>query len=365
MNLPDLIRRSDRAVSLTAGRATPMVQDLRDESRSIVVMDPGTRLILKRANEFECLRRFPQDITWRIWRQKDQRSTSNGRGDFVTAALNEDPPAQSSTIFSARLEAGEMKRVVLDWPRWTNLRSSFDLQLMNDASVALALDSGANFNSRANLLPLIRGVGVEIGPGLNPQIMPSDAVDVRYVESAGAEEWVRNYKKTDKPSVAEQRNLWSKYIVADAQFLSEISDGSLNFIFSNHVFEHFMNPLGVLENWRRKLAPTGIVLGVVPDCRYTFDLRQTPDRDEEWLHEYANGIWKIGPAQYERWCMYTAPHNTPEDLVARNYSIHVHYYTSETFSELARLVVRWGLFESTRLETSPNHKDFGFVFTAG
>src|SRR5262245_50536001 len=290
MNLPDLIRRSDRAVQVAAGSATPTVLKWEDEPRNVAVLEAGTELLLQRADEFLCLRSLPIDIGWRVWKvENGSRNTASLA--FIAEIVNASRPSECNVLFSAGSSVSSAQPILFNWPEWARRGEAFHLRLKNIGSIPVAVDSGVSFNSRGRLLPLLRGKGVEIGPGLNPHILPSDGVDVSYVEAASAEDWVRNYKKTDKPSVAEQNNLWSKYIVGDAQLLSSIPDGSLDFIYSNHVFEHLMNPIGVLESWRRKLTHSGIVVGIVPDCRYTFDLRQHPSTTEDWIRERAAGKW--------------------------------------------------------------------------
>jgi SAM-dependent methyltransferase len=361
MNLPDLIKRSDRAVQIQSGRATPGVLKWNNQPRSVTILDPGTEMMLRRADEFLCLRGLPADIGWRVWCPE-----KNGeRANFQILLSRMHFPFEAHVLFSVEETPVQTLPITLDWPAWAWEGKGFHIHLKNLGSSALAVDTGLSFNSRARFLPLLKGRGVEIGPGLNPHILPSEGVDVSYVESASAEEWVRNYKKTDKPTITEQNNLWSKYIVADAQMLSSLPDGSLDFIYSNHVFEHLMNPVGVLENWRRKLTTSGVIVGVVPDCRYTFDLRQSPSTVDAWLRQRSCGIWSVGREQYEQWCRYTAPYNTPENLIERNYSIHVHFYTPETFALLSQIVVSEGLFEEAVFESSANHKDFGFLLRAG
>jgi len=332
-----------------------------DEPRSVLILHPGADVMLRRADEFLCLKELPADIGWRVW--CPEKGTD--RADFQILVARIHFPFESHTLFRFDEIPAGGQDVRLAWPAWAAEGYGFHIHLRNMGPSDVAVDVGRSFNSRARLLPMLKGKGVEIGPGLNPHILPSGDVDVSYVESASASEWVRNYKKTDKPSVAEQNNLWSKYIVADAQVLSSLPDGSLDFIYSNHVFEHLMNPVGVLENWRRKLTPSGIVVGVIPDCRYTFDLRQSPSSRDAWLRQRSGGVWSVGAEEYERWCRYTAPYNTPENLIQRNYSIHVHYYTPETFASLSDIVVREGLFEKAVFETSSNNKDFGFLLRAG
>jgi SAM-dependent methyltransferase len=368
MNLSDLIKRKDRAVKLIGGRVEPAARLRGGEPRCVVLLDPGTELVLERADEFQCLQGVPRDIGWRAWNPQTQGGRARVQIDLVSVRN----PRSRRKLFSANLSAGAALPVAFSWPlgmrfSWRfgpGWKSGYHLSLKNAGPAPAAIDHGLLFNARARLLPLIKGKGVEIGPGLNPHILPAADIDVSYVEALSAEEWVRNYKKTDKPSLAEQHNLWSKYVVADAQQLASIEDGSLDFIYSNHVFEHLLNPLATLANWRRKLKSSGIVIGVVPDCRYVFDLRQPPSAPADWLRERAEGSWTITRAHYEKWCRYTAPYNTPEDLIRRNYSIHVHYYTPDTFAALGRIVVGEGLFGSLDLETSLNHKDFGYVFCA-
>jgi SAM-dependent methyltransferase len=204
-------------------------------------------------------------------------------------------------------------------------------------------------------------VGVEVGPGLNPQIRPSKEVQVRYIEAANAEDYVRLYKKTNKPNVRDTDNLWNHYMVSNASFLDGVDDNSLDFIFSNHVFEHLMNPIGVLENWSRKLCASGLIYNVVPDANSCFDLRQPPSHAREWWEEYEHETWQPGLTKYKKWCKYTAPYNTPEDLINRRYSIHVHYYTPKTAAQLAGILVGKGAFSSYFIHGAWNHKDFAML----
>jgi hypothetical protein len=91
------------------------------------------------------------------------------------------------------------------------------------------------------------------------------------------------------------------------------------------------------------------------------DLRQHPSTAEGSFQQCEEGMWKIGRVQYEWWCRFTAPSDTLEDLVGRNYSLHVHFYTPESFAELCGIVVKQGLFESLHPDSAPNHRGFAFV----
>jgi hypothetical protein len=229
-------------------------------------------------------------------------------------------------------------------------------------SEAVILGIAPAFDSRDLVPKLIKGMGVEIGPGLNPQIRPSKDVQVQYIEIAEADEWVKLYKKSEKPTAQASEGLWNDYMISNASFLDGIEDNSLDFIFSNHVFEHLMNPIGVLENWSRKLCSSGLIYNVVPDANSCFDCRQPPSPTWEWWKEYEQDAWQPDLSKYEKWCRYTAPYNTPKDLIDRGYSIHVHYYTPRTAVQLAQIMIEKGVFSSYFVRGVWNHKDFGMIF---
>ena len=244
---------------------------------------------------------------------------------------------------------------MLNWPVVVCC-GQFDLRLENTGREPALISVGPMFNPREKLIPLIRGVGVEVGPGTNPQILPSRDVEVRYVETMSAEEWAKIYAKQRPNDVT--TSLWDNYVVASANELEIFDDGSLDFVFSNHVFEHLVNPIGVLGNWNRKLRAQGIVAGAIPDARFTFDLRQPLSTLEECIEEAKRGSFHFERSHYARWCKYTAPYNTPEDLIARRYAIHAKYYSPDTFLDLLRYCTGWS---NVAVQSTQNGKDFSFL----
>jgi hypothetical protein len=115
--------------------------------------------------------------------------------------------------------------------------------------------------SRRDFVASAKGAGVEIGPGAQPQILPADDVQARYLEQMHPEKWNALYNGGGKYPVRPE--LWDNYIVGDASNLP-CDDGSLDFIFSSHVFEHLSNPIGHLRHW------------VVPDLGGSKDYFQQP-----------------------------------------------------------------------------------------
>jgi ubiquinone/menaquinone biosynthesis C-methylase UbiE len=74
--------------------------------------------------------------------------------------------------------------------------------------------------------------------------------------------------------------------VGEASDLSQIKDGTYDFLLASHVLEHLANPLRALEEWRRVLAPAGAMLVIVPDRRGTFDHRRAPTGFEHLESDY-------------------------------------------------------------------------------
>ncbi|MCJ7996414.1 methyltransferase domain-containing protein [Rhizobium cremeum] len=348
MNLFDIVKRNDRCVEILDGSVEPFRYD-KPQWFCGVTLQPGARLKLKRIDEFAVMETFPRDFGWSLVGAENTPSpikinvcSSDGRRADSVASLD------------------SKGAILLTWPSWIGYTDGYDLEIVNSSDKPLELKSGPVFDPRAATRGYLRGTGIEVGPGSNPFVKPSADVDVRYLEALPIDEWLRNYGKHIEVT-PEKQELWSRYILGDAQRIECCETGSLDFIFSNHVFEHLMNPLGVLENWSNRLKPTGVVVGVVPDLRYCFDLRQPASTPTDWLSEYEAGAWALTSAKYEKWCKYTAPYNTPEDLAARNYSIHAHYYTPSAFRQLAMIAIEKGLFSNFFLSTSPNNKDFGWI----
>ncbi|MGD3980084.1 hypothetical protein QT627_22495, partial [Xanthomonas citri pv. citri] len=62
-----------------------------------------------------------------------------------------------------------------------------------ESDVGALIRSSGFFESRFKILPLAIGDGVEIGPGRNPHVKPSEATRVRYVENVDQAEWLARY----------------------------------------------------------------------------------------------------------------------------------------------------------------------------
>lgn len=352
MNLPDIVKRNDRSLEIVAGELIHGISRLDGRRDRTITLAPGTRFILKNAHEFTFLKDFPRDIGWRVLGLDDA-----GGGLVVSLVQEGRSPLPLSTTTS--VPAGSESTVFMQWPveaAW----AGYDLLFEHTGSQPTVISVGPLADPRAKFAPFLTGRGVEVGPGLNPYVMPSVA-DVDYVEEKHPSVWQATYAGRSATLDKLTPEILERYRVGSAVTLDGWEDDSLDFIFSNHVFEHLPNPLQVLVNWFSKLRPGGVILGATPDARGCFDLRQPLSEPADFLRQYLRGGFEIEDEAYLRWCRYTEPSATVENLKARNYSVHTHFYTPASFSALARLLSDEGRANELFLEAIPNNKDFGFI----
>jgi SAM-dependent methyltransferase len=128
----------------------------------------------------------------------------------------------------------------------------------------------------------------------------------------------------------------------DAQTLTGVHSGNLDFVISAHVIEHLADPIGAIRESIRVLRPGGIHLLAVPDMQMTHDRNRPPTTLEHLLSDERDGGTGTRRQAYEEHCRYvhTIYHPPiPEEQfdleVARidecNMDIHWHAWTGVTF----------------------------------
>lgn len=320
MNLYDLVRRGDRMVEMPPQGVEAIEPKLPGGTQRGIRMAPGSVLRLRSAHEATCLRSFPSFPGW--------ISHVMSAGSKLSVSIESGKGARH--LLYATDGATGQQQVRLAWP--VPVPAQFDLSLLAEGGECI-VSIGPLFNAKAKLLPMLRGRGVEVGPGANPSVFADATRSVRYVERMPMEQWAKTYaKRTLDESAAAH---WAHYVVDSAHRLAGFEDGSLDFVFSSHVLEHLVNPLQVLRNWWAKLAPGGVIAGVVPDARFTFDLRQPLTTQADLLAQAGSHrasrlagkpllgsldrlAWRLNgkpesdpfettEAMYARWCRYTSP----------------------------------------------------------
>jgi SAM-dependent methyltransferase len=238
-------------------------------------------------------------------------------------------------------------------------RKTLDLEIsISDTGRRGVLLIDHDVMSRARVISLCVGTGVEIGPGTNPQIRPSSTTQVAYIEQSAPEQWSQLYVR----GKAIDQSLWANYRIGEAHLLP-VEAHSLDFVFSSHVFEHLANPLGHLEYWKTTLRPGGKIVAVIPTVTGCKDYVFAPCGIDDLVSEYTQRIWEPTHDHYVRWARYRAPTTDPEVLRTKKRSIHVHFYDAANVTALLQWAVTELGYRSFEIEYVANHKDMHFVLT--
>lgn len=350
MNLYEMLRKGDQSV-VASDRVTVAESEVAGERWRGVHFCAPAQLEVVDARRFYSLRSQPDSCGWRVQVPKDMGFEIGFVDPSTNNAVSSWTPRVSSSPETVRLP----------WPKvpWSRFNLRLSVTGPGSGTVFLAVHRAL---SREWLYQEARGVGIELGPGPAPQIMPKEGVSVSYVEQMAADEWDRLYNSTGK--FPRHPELWANYVIGDANSLP-VSDGSLDFIFSSHVFEHLANPIGHLEHWSEKLRPGGKVLCVIPDLMGTKDALQTPSCMSEWIEEYKSVSWRPTLLHYARYFRQPPGSPTVEKAIRDQFSIHAHFYTNTNCQELLSFACDNLGYSSFDLEWTPNSKDFHFILRKG
>ncbi len=114
------------------------------------------------------------------------------------------------------------------------------------------------------------GEGVEIGAYFSPWPLPS-ASRVHYVDLLSHEDILREFAGDPNLRDKDPSKIPVTDFIGSGECLPWFPDGSLDFVVSSHAIEHFVNPIGALESWIRKVRPGGTIAIIAPNKDHTFD----------------------------------------------------------------------------------------------
>lgn len=354
MNLYDMLRRNDDVLTAQPGTALLKYRDRAtgETFRGLeVAPNDQPQITIREFARWYPFRSRPEKVGWYA------RCAGN-------ASLDIRITHRGNTISEKRIDIGaDLREIPIPWPFGTPIEDEADLTLHFDLSKWRAQKAGLIVHralDRNDLYSRARGDGIEIGPGSRPQILNSPGVSVRYVEEMPPDKWRQLYDPDGKyrSDLAD----WSKYIVGTASDLP-VEDDSIDFIFSSHVFEHLVNPIGHLERWSRKLRAGGVVLAIIPDLAGTKDYRHQPCSFEELISEHIQDIWEPQRRHYERWASTRGWTSRVDEAMAAHRSIHTHFYSRESLATLLEYVRSELPFTDFSIRHTPNHRDFYWLLT--
>jgi SAM-dependent methyltransferase len=206
-----------------------------------------------------------------------------------------------------------------------------------------------------------QGLGVEIGPGPNPRILPRDGRQVFYVERETAEEFRAKYDykgKFESLDSPEAKAFWDQVTVGRANDIP-FEDGTLDFIFSADVVEHLVNPIGHFAYWKSKLKPGGRVLAIIPHISGCGDYVNRPTPVSNWIGEYKRGGFE---ETVEHHVPFAAPRRIdPASLFAKGYSSHFSFFNTENLTQALEFSVERLGFKGFNIYHGRNAKKIHFA----
>lgn len=132
--------------------------------------------------------------------------------------------------------------------------------------------------SRRRLTGLIRGEGLEIGPGNLPMTFRNQ-IKVHYLDTNTQEQLAKYYPKLTF-------NQLQNFIQGDADDLKGIPNNHYDFLVASHVIEHVKNPLKALMRWVEVVKPGGYLYIIFPNRDECFDQGRPYTTISHLLSEY-------------------------------------------------------------------------------
>jgi predicted SAM-dependent methyltransferase len=130
-------------------------------------------------------------------------------------------------------------------------------------------------------VPLREGRGLEISPGATPLISKAEG-NIRYCDRFSSSEFRAQYSSASAVEVD---------VVLGEKLVDEVLEkGSVDYIVASHVLEHIPDFVQFFISARNILRPGGVVVMLVPDRRYTFDVLRKCSTIEEIEEAHAQRL---------------------------------------------------------------------------
>ena len=185
---------------------------------------------------------------------------------------------------------------------------------------------------RRRLAVWLQGNGIEIGALHRPLRVPAKA-SVRYVDRMPETQLRQHYPELKGQKFA------SVSIIGSAYDLSQIPDGSLDFVIANHLVEHLDYPIKGLREFARVLRPGGVLYMALPDARVGIDQGRPLTSLEHLMEEHRSGADATRRQHYLDWVVLSEkqledPEKRADWLMGMDYSIHFHVWRPDTFLDV-------------------------------
>lgn len=229
---------------------------------------------------------------------------------------------------------------------------------------AFGLDVSSKDRYRRRGYRLLRGTGLEIGPGHNPSKLPERCM-VKYFDTVTKKEAAALFHEIPSELFVEPDYLGD----LDKDGLQQFSDNQFDFVVINHVVEHVANPIRVIYECLRITRPHGHIVISCPDKRYTFDKPRRLTTLNHLVEEYRSGVDEVTDAHYEDFLAFVHPEFLvlPEAQFrahvqgVRRRREHAHVWDSGTFrTTILHTLVETGQRAVCRMESTGRTNHFEY-----
>lgn len=226
----------------------------------------------------------------------------------------------------------------------------------------------------AALAQPLSGGGIEVGPGHQPFTELPAGCTVRFVDRHRS--W---YADRLFPELGRDEGFVDVDIRLDLdrKGLGPVRSEAENFVVASHVVEHVANPLRLIAECYRVLAPGGLLLILVPNRLRTFDAGREPTRLSHVVDEYRSHVTRVELGHVREFLLHTGEltlgGGTADRLRRqrqlrwhRQRSIHAHCWDEPAFFELLDWLVRherqaWALEDLLAPDAYPDSHEFGYL----
>ncbi|MCU4185701.1 class I SAM-dependent methyltransferase [Acidiferrimicrobium sp. IK] len=220
----------------------------------------------------------------------------------------------------------------------------------------------------------LSGAGIEIGPGHQPFAELPEGCRVRFVDRYRS--W---YANRLFPELGRDEAFISVDVRLDVdrKGLGPVRSESEDFVVASHVVEHVANPLRLVAESYRVLAPGGLLLILVPNRLRTFDAGRTPTSLGHVVDEYRSHVERVGLDHVQEFLLHTGELVLGAGTAARvrrqrqlrwhrQRSVHAHCWDEPAFFELLDWLVRherhaWVLEGMLAPDAYPGSHEFGYL----
>ena len=147
------------------------------------------------------------------------------------------------------------------------------------------------------------------------------------------------------------KNKMGVQFIHEATNLTDISNGSYDFVVSCHSLEHTANPIKALMEWKRVLRENGCLALILPDKNYTFDIQRPITTLKHLIEDYKNNTPETDSTHFEEVIALS-------DLTVGNLGITKEEFEKRTYRNFENRAVHHHVFDLVLIKAMLEYTGF-------